>query len=359
MARTSSALFAAFLYIACSVWVVTSQGNAHREALRFAKRGNPPQAEVANVAKAKGAANPPPAPSQPPSRLQDKVGGTNATTVVDPMKPAAGSSPTPVTALASTAKPGSVPRDALPATESSTPAVDQWGDLSNLKSEEETLLGRQLHGLVMTYSLAYDSAPLQRIEELARPFLEARSRKEIEYDFTVLDSGDVFAFSHPGGYIYLSRGLVEMFGDDEDYALEFVLAHEIAHVDLKHAIDCLKASSQEEKKRGMGTLQQFYLLISFGYPPENEYAADVWTYQRMKKLDRTRRESLAFLRKFQDYAKTHKFEGGGKLPPAESKSPGVENHFRAQPAAFKRLAKLTALSATGTSMTPPASGSLK
>jgi len=54
----------------------------------------------------------------------------------------------------------------------------------------------------------------------------------------------------------------------------------------------------------------------------------------MPRLDRTRRESLAFLRKFQGYAQKNGFANGRKPPDPNSNLTLVENHFRAHPAAY-------------------------
>jgi predicted Zn-dependent protease len=197
----------------------------------------------------------------------------------------------------------------------------------------------------------------QRVEAVARPMLEARSRKDLEYTFTVLDSDALVAFSHPGGYVYVSRGVFDIFGDDEDYILEFIVGHEIAHVDLSHAVKFLAGGNVEEKKRGLGTLLQFYLLIAVGYPEALDFEADAWTFERMKQEGRSRREELAFLRKFKGYAEAHGFGNGGKAPDLEKPdASAVENHYRAHPATWKRLARLESL--TG-KLTPPASGPSK
>jgi Zn-dependent protease with chaperone function len=162
----------------------------------------------------------------------------------------------------------------------------------------------------------------------------------------VLDSDAVCAFSHPGGYIYVCRGLFELVGEDveegEDYALEFVLGHEIAHVDLKHALACLQ--DPDLKNSGLGTLPQFYSFIfPLGYLYEQEVEADRWAFERLRHGDRrTRRESLAFLRSFERHAKAHGFGAGRDHLLGKDLSP-VENHYRAHPAAQKRLNALTSL----------------
>src|SRR5262249_56592269 len=94
---------------------------------------------------------------------------------------------------------------------------------------------------------------------------------------------------------------------------------------------------------------ELYRRVGFGCPEERESEADKWIFQGMRKRGRTKRESLAFLRKFEGYAKSRGFENGRQLPPEKSESPAVENHYRAHPAAWDRRGRLKSLSTKGAS----------
>lgn len=64
--------------------------------------------------------------------------------------------------------------------------------------------------------------------------------KGYSYRFQVLDDDDFNASACPGGYIFLNRGLIEALESEDE--LEAVLAHEIAHVELRHGLmEYLKA----------------------------------------------------------------------------------------------------------------------
>ena len=210
-------------------------------------------------------------------------------------------------------------------------------DLKRLTSQDEQRLGGELRQMILTASPALTNGPwLERVDRAAEPFLEARTRKDIPYEFTILDSDAVNAFSTPGGFVYVSRGLFDLIGADEDFALEFVLGHEVAHVDLKHAVTYVAARNEEAKAKGVDTLKQFFIPIAVGFPDEQEFEADAWAARRMTAgLGRTRRETLAYLRKFQGYASANAFPNG-RIPPTPG-SNMVDNHFRGHPAAFKRL----------------------
>ena len=102
----------------------------------------------------------------------------------------------------------------------------------------------------------------------------------------------------------------------------------------------------------MGTLQQIYtLILPLGYMDKQEYAADLWAYKQLIRLDRTRYEALKFLRKLKGYAEVHEFnDGRAPYQPGQSSSP-VDNHYRGHTAVWRRLNELEA--ATNPASTKP------
>ena len=57
-------------------------------------------------------------------------------------------------------------------------------------------------------------------------------RADIPYHFTIVDSSVANAFALPGGYIYITRGLLVRLGNEAQ--LSSVLGHEIGHVTARH-----------------------------------------------------------------------------------------------------------------------------
>ena len=226
-------------------------------------------------------------------------------------------------------------------------------DVNHFTTRDEKELGEQLNGLILRLNPEDRGSGLRRVKEAAAAILERVSRKDINYQFFVLNSDVVNAFSHPGGYVYVSRKLLDMIPEDEEHVLEFVLGHEIAHIELCHALACLRDPGVQSFSDGI--LQKLYLLIiPHGYLAKHEYAADAWVYQRMKELDRSEHDCLKFLRMLDGYARAHGFEDGRGKPEDLLKeqrgdkegirgiSP-VDNHLRAHPAAYERLKHLKAI----------------
>ncbi|WP_210420237.1 M48 family metalloprotease [Aquisphaera giovannonii] len=229
-------------------------------------------------------------------------------------------------------------------------AARKW-DLSRVTAEQEAELGRELHDLVLAfYKPVADGSLKRRVLEAADPIWEARSRKDLgEPNITILDSDAVVAFSHPGGYIYLTRGLLDWIGEEDDEVLQFALAHEVHHIDGNDALRCL--SDPKVQALPFGTATLFYLLIfPRAYTDKMEYDADAWAYLQMRRLRYSDRMSLMFLEKLNHSAdRDADLLEGRALPGAKGLASLFENHYRAHPSIRTRLKKIRELSSAGTS----------
>jgi Zn-dependent protease with chaperone function len=146
-----------------------------------------------------------------------------------------------------------------------------------------------------------------------------------------------------------------MIPEDEGYLLEFVIGHEMAHVELQHALACLRDPDIKPLTASI-PWKLYFLIIPIGYPDKLEQAADEWIYHRMKRLHRSDYECLKFLRMLDRYAKNHGFDSRRGKPQelleemrhapegARAVSP-IDNHLRAHPPAYERLRHLNELSA--------------
>ena len=319
------------LYATIACWIVQSEGAAYRASLKAAARPEAKPTEVVDRAPIPEPRTKLPAETPRPEKEPDRVAPPPAA------EPAPRAIPPPVAERPAAPKPAIKP--------------DRWADhldLDHLSPEDEMRLGREIHDEILAsgYSELHDGPWLERIKGVTDPILESRARKEIEYQFRVLDSDAVAAFSTPGGYIYVCRGLFKMIGDDEDYALETVVGHEIAHVDLRHALRFVAPKNEVAKKNGVGTVTQFLLPIIGGYSNDSfEFDADAWIYRwQRSKGDRSPHEALAFLRRFQKLAEKEGFRDGHRPPTAGSRL--LLNHFAAHPAPSDRLRRLQAPAAS-------------
>ena len=106
-----------------------------------------------------------------------------------------------------------------------------------LSEEGEAELGRKEHPKVMAqYGGSYTDPELNAYVTSVGNFLAQTSElPDLKFTFTILDSPVVNAFALPGGYIYITRGLLALAGNEAEMA--GVLAHEIGHVTARHTAE--------------------------------------------------------------------------------------------------------------------------
>jgi predicted Zn-dependent protease len=101
-------------------------------------------------------------------------------------------------------------------------------------AEDEIAVGRaERPAILAQYGGEAGTSRLQRyVAGLGDLVVRTVDRKDIPYSFTVLNSPVVNAFATPGGFIYVTRGLVEL--ADSEAELAAVLAHELGHLAALH-----------------------------------------------------------------------------------------------------------------------------
>ncbi len=129
--------------------------------------------------------------------------------------------------------------------------------LTNTTDEDikaEIKFGRDVAARVLGRYPLYLDKELSRYVSLIGTALAAQSsRTELNYYFAVLDSKTVNAYSAPGGYIFITKGALEMAQDEAELAA--ILAHEIAHITERHIVDALNIRATDTSgSAGLGRL---------------------------------------------------------------------------------------------------------
>lgn len=115
-------------------------------------------------------------------------------------------------------------------------------DFVLLSEDEEIALGRRMHPQLLEQMLPYADPALQAyVREVGERLARISHRTNLIYRFTLLDSNDVNAFATPGGYIYITRGLLAYLNSEAELAA--VLGHEIGHVTARHSVRQHSAST--------------------------------------------------------------------------------------------------------------------
>lgn len=171
----------------------------------------------------------------------------------------------------------------------------------DLDPSEEHYIGRSVGAQILAmpqYQLADDPALLAYVERVGHGIVALNDgvlRPFLDYRFGVLATDEINAFACPGGLILVSKGLIKDAKSEDELAA--VLAHEIAHVTLKHGVAAIQEANLAQALTYLGasaaqaTMNQEDLdkltnlfggsvgdivrtLVTSGYSRESEEQAD-------------------------------------------------------------------------------------
>jgi predicted Zn-dependent protease len=110
--------------------------------------------------------------------------------------------------------------------------------LSPVSEKQEAQLGAEEHPKILAeFGGAYAEKPNINayVNQIGQQVAQHAERKDVTYTFTVLNSDEINAFALPGGYVYVTRGLVALANNEAELA--GVLGHEIGHVNARHTAE--------------------------------------------------------------------------------------------------------------------------
>lgn len=114
------------------------------------------------------------------------------------------------------------------------------------KNDRLAAIARAQHPRILaTYGGEYSNPRLERmVAGIVGDLTSVSENPSQTYRITILDSPNVNAFALPGGYLYLTRGLLALANDSAELAA--VIAHEMGHVTANHGIERQRREAEEE-----------------------------------------------------------------------------------------------------------------
>ena len=108
-------------------------------------------------------------------------------------------------------------------------------DFVLMSEAQEINLGKQAHQQIMQQYRPYNDPALQNyVEGLVDEIGKKSHRPNLVYHVTVLDSPQINAFALPGGYLYITRGIMAYMNSEAELA--GVLGHELGHITARHGV---------------------------------------------------------------------------------------------------------------------------
>ena len=138
--------------------------------------------------------------------------------------------------------------------------------------EEEMAMGRNAaEDTDKQLALLYEPLLTAYLNHLGQKVAQASRRPQVQYSFKIVNTDVVNAFSLPGGFIYVNRGLLDLVLNESELA--GVLAHEVGHVVAYHSMNdvarrtLVDRGMYELQKAGMVNDQQMVdMLQRYGGP---------------------------------------------------------------------------------------------
>lgn len=153
-----------------------------------------------------------------------------------------------------------------------------------VSEEKEISIGKKTDPFILKQFGYYDDPALQSyINQVGQKLVKVCRRRDIKYHFKIVDSDDINAFALPGGYIYVTRGILAIMNSEAELA--GVLGHEIGHVVGRDSANQISQQTlfQVVALAGMASPNTRELVMAgnllfnavmLGYGREKEFLAD-------------------------------------------------------------------------------------
>ncbi len=123
----------------------------------------------------------------------------------------------------------------------------------NITPQQEMVMGQSvISTLLGAAPLVNDPALQTYVNQVGQWVASQSEQPNLAWHFGVIDSPNINAFSAPGGYILITRGLWNHLRNEAELAA--TLGHEITHVVKKHQIEAMKSSNKGAVLEELGTL---------------------------------------------------------------------------------------------------------
>jgi predicted Zn-dependent protease len=206
-------------------------------------------------------------------------------------------------------------------------------ELSFVSEAQEIQMGREYdQQVVATMGLYQDEAMQRYVQDLGARMAARSERPNLPWTFRVIDDPVVNAFALPGGFIYVTRGIMAHLNTEAQLA--GVIGHEIGHVTARHSVQQMTTQTLAQAGLVVGVLLKpeladyaglasgalGVLFLKFGRDDESQADELGFRYMRTQRYDpRELAEVFGVLER------VSAVEGGGRLPEWASTHPDPVN----------------------------------
>ena len=218
-------------------------------------------------------------------------------------------------------------------------------ELSFVSESQEISMGREYAGQVSKEMGVYPDSGVQRyVGALGKELAVGTERPRLPWTFTVMDDPQVNAFALPGGYIFITRGIMTHMNSEAELAT--VVGHEIGHVTARHSVQQMTrqqlaqiglvagAIASEKIAQNLGAISQGLGVLFLKYGRDDESQADALGFRYALNDGYDVRRMVDMFEILQRVSAT----AGQRIPEWQSTHPDPGNRIAATEA---RLARVT------------------
>jgi len=221
-------------------------------------------------------------------------------------------------------------------------------ELSLVSESQEIEMGRQnAQAVAQTIGYYEDAAVQSYLSGVGTKMAAASERPQLPWEFHVVNDGAVNAFALPGGFIFVTRGLMTSITNEAELAT--VVGHEIGHVTNRHSVQQISRAQIAQIGLGVGsilnsTVAQMsgavgqglgVLFLKYSRDAENEADLAGFRYALNQGYDVRQMKNV-----FQTLeAVSQVGGGGGRLPEWLATHPSPENRLKTVQARLDTLHK--------------------
>src|SRR5213076_2108003 len=202
-----------------------------------------------------------------------------------------------------------------------------------VSESQEIAMGRDYDRQVVASIGLYPDSGLQRyIQQFGTRLAATSERPDLPWTFRVVDDPVVNAFALPGGFIYVTRGILAHLNSEAELA--GVVGHEIGHVTARHSVSqmtkqqlaqlglAVGAIASPDAGRYAGLASQALGVLFLKYSRDDESQADELGLRYLRRAAYDAREMPHV---FEMLARVSQAQGGGRVPEWLATHPDPEN----------------------------------
>lgn len=214
------------------------------------------------------------------------------------------------------------------------PATGQR-QFSLIGEQQEIAMGREYAKQVQAEIGFYADEKLQAyVQKIGGELAAKTERPNLPWEFHIVDDPAVNAFALPGGYIFITRGILANFNSEAELAS--VLGHEIGHVTARHSVEQMSRAqlaqvglgvamiASEDFRDYVGIAQMGVGVLFLKFSRDDENQAD---HLGLRYMMRGNFEADEMPRVFDMLRRQSEIAGGGRLPEWQSTHPSPEHRM--------------------------------